>query len=649
MKPACPSRHDALAELDRIAPEAPLLALGQTVFWDEPMKAGVALAAQREGSGRRFIAGVHDTDYFAKLPSARGTARYQVFPHNDTTTKGLWSAAAEFSTLFGSETVVTREMLQSAGVNLAKVARRRPEALDQATEAWGWRGIALTGSDPKVTAETTLGPLFPILYQTLQDAVHSSLDVLAGDHRDDQAAAAERLLQLACDAAEDRSISLAAYYRSMLPRLLELVAAEPVDVETTTTTELLLFNSTTCGLPRFEILDLFLDPASRHVSRDAYDGAVRGSEMYTLDRFGSWAIPFDLVVPGHGRGTLRIAPKAIIVMTPKPLFITLKKPIGSVADLAAAIERKLGPDCVVVGKALTLIGMLAREHVFVFHEGASSYVHRSRTMHRLLADSGFTLALNPILRVRYEPWEALRTCCAWLKLPEPFCQPFGVDELCAPSFAARWHEVAADQRALLETLGTLKRPLDFIRFLSESIGQSWIALAREYEAIHARLEQLDHAIAVVKAEKREIAERLRDAKRRRVEVEVAKGAHWRAKIFEKDPDPDALRDREELADRVEEIIAQIQHLKRDWQARQEHQEALVSDPEVLDAHERRRNIELELDLKRMRLARQAVISSLGLDKAGHRPAAWWFALVCPDGTWFRETLRTARFYLEPLR
>lgn len=648
MKPACPSRHEALAELDRIAPDAPFLALGQTVFWDEPMKAGVALAARREGSQRRFIAGVHDTDYFAKLPSAKGTARYQVFPHNDTTTKGLWSAAAEFSTLFGSETVVTREILQAAGVNLAKVTRRRAEALDQATEAWGWRGIALTGSDPQVTAETPLGPLFPILHQTLQDAVHASLEVLSGDHRDDQAAAAERLIALACDAAEDRTISLAAYYRSMLPALLDMVAAEPVEAETTTTSELLRFNTATSDRPRFELLDLFLRPDSRLAAREAYDGAVRGSEMYNLDRFGSWAIPFDLVVPGHGRGTLRIAPKAVIVMTPKPLFITLKKPIACAADLAAAIERKFGPDCVLVGKALTLIGMLAREHVFVFHEGASSYVHRSRTMHRLLADAQFRLDLNPILRVCYEPWEALRTCCAWLKLPEPFCQPFGVDELCAPSFAARRLEVAADQRAVLEKLGTLKRPLDFIRFLSESIGQSWITLAREYEAIHARLEQLDRAIAAVKAEKREIADRLRDAKRRRVEAEVAKGEHWRAKIFENSPDAAALAEREDLTDRVEEIIAQIQHLKREWQARQMHQEALVADPEVLDAHERRRNIEFELDLKRMKLARQAVIASSGLDKAGHRPSAWWFALVCPDGTWFRETIRTARFYLEPL-
>src|SRR5687767_2651655 len=108
--------EEALAELQKVAPEAPFLALGQTIFWDEPMKGGILLASQRLGYKRRLVAGVHDTDYFAKLPSGpRQPGRFKALPHNDTTTKGLWSAAAEFSTLFGSETVVSREILQSAG------------------------------------------------------------------------------------------------------------------------------------------------------------------------------------------------------------------------------------------------------------------------------------------------------------------------------------------------------------------------------------------------------------------------------------------------------------------------------------------------------------------------------------------------------
>src|SRR5688572_24087480 len=111
--------EEALAELEKVAPEAPFLALGQTVFWDEPMKGGVALTSKRLGYSRKLVAGVHDTDYFAKLPHGpRQPGKFMVVPHNDTTTKGLWSAAGEFSRLFGSETVVSREILQSAGLRI---------------------------------------------------------------------------------------------------------------------------------------------------------------------------------------------------------------------------------------------------------------------------------------------------------------------------------------------------------------------------------------------------------------------------------------------------------------------------------------------------------------------------------------------------
>ena len=94
------SLETVLGELDRLAPGAPLLALGQTVLWDEPMKGGVALLLKGK---RKFIAGVHDTDYFAKLPSGeRKKGQFKAVPHNDTTTRALWSAAGEFSALFGS-------------------------------------------------------------------------------------------------------------------------------------------------------------------------------------------------------------------------------------------------------------------------------------------------------------------------------------------------------------------------------------------------------------------------------------------------------------------------------------------------------------------------------------------------------------------
>src|SRR5580658_5890826 len=125
------SLPQVLETLEKVAPGVPLLALGQTIFWDEPLKAGVALASRRLGYKRRFVAGVHDTDYFAKLASGKQKAgAYKALPHNDTTTRGLWSAAGEFSTLFGSETVITRDALAAAGLRIDRLKEARPNILD---------------------------------------------------------------------------------------------------------------------------------------------------------------------------------------------------------------------------------------------------------------------------------------------------------------------------------------------------------------------------------------------------------------------------------------------------------------------------------------------------------------------------------------
>ena len=138
-----------LDELDQIAPSVPLIALGQTVFWDEPVKAGVARALLQKHSDRRFIAGVHDTDYFAKTPTKKSTKRrFQALPHNDTNTKEIWSAAAEFSALFGSETPIKKETLAATGVKLHRIESARPGLLDSLTEAFGWRGIVSLEEEP---------------------------------------------------------------------------------------------------------------------------------------------------------------------------------------------------------------------------------------------------------------------------------------------------------------------------------------------------------------------------------------------------------------------------------------------------------------------------------------------------------------------
>lgn len=643
------SLDGCIQRLEGVAPGAPLLALGQTVLWDEPMKAGVALALRRLGSDRRFVAGVHDTDYFAKLPGdSLKDGGFRAVPHNATTTRGLWSAAGEFSALFGSETVISRQDFLSAGLNVVKVNRGMPGILDEATEAFGWRGVVALGGEPPVVAEMPLEGVLPVLRETFQWAVSETIDCVTGPDREKALARAKSLLEIFDRRSKAPGQTLSGFYRSLLPDLLTFVSGERVGAEVTASTELLRFNCETCDQPRFELVERFIHPETRTEAGEAYNLALAGSEIYGLERFGSGAIPFDLYVPGRGRGTLRIGNRALIIMTPAPLFISLKRPLRTVRDLAAAIEGKFGPDCALIGKAVTLIGMLGREFAFVFHEGASSYVRYTRRFHELLHERGVGLPLNPILRIKYSPWEALEGCCSWLRLPEPLVQAFGSEELCSPSFAGRVKAVQEEQKNLLNELAALRRPMDLIRFLDHEVGGSWKSLASEYDALHRRIGGVTERVREMKEERFALYAERRQLRQLRSDLERQKGEQFREAIFEKPTSENATAKRHELAERIDHTIHRISAIQEQLHASVRGQREVVADPQVLRVHERRREIELEAELKRMRLIRNAVIASKGLSRAGYRPSAWWFPLLCTSDHWFHRTVQDAECYLEPL-
>ncbi|MCH7905552.1 MAG: hypothetical protein IH944_13435 [Armatimonadetes bacterium] len=650
MEEFCRSQTAALNELENLAPGAPFLALGQTVFWDEPLKIGVIQAGHRLGFRRKFVCGIHDTDYFAKYSHRSIKTGYHALPHNDTTTKAIWSAAGEFSALFGSETVIGRDRLAAAGGKVARIAHARPGYLEGITEAWGWRGVVSYEPSSRTTADTALSRLFDPLYDTLEWAIDESLECIAGDERARAVAVGEGLKGIACDAADDRqNLNLADYYAKLAPILYGEVSKSEVDLEVTKTTVLLRLNSGTCDLPRFRILNLFIDPNTRDAACKAYDETIEGTEIYPLSRFGAGALPFDVYIPGRGRGTLKLGKRGGVVMTTEPIGFSFKKPLKNVSDLARVLERKFGEDVVVVGKAVTLIGMLAAEFVFVFHEGASNYVKYSRLLHQKLSAAGLDLSLKPILRVRYEPWDALIECKSWFRLPPPLRGPFGVDELSAESFAKRWRGVADEQTSLLAKLAELRRPLELFQFLDSHLAGQWSSLSAEYDSINASMLSLNAEVGEIKDRRSELVQRTKRLREQRSIAEVEKGAHWRANIFERSPTQAEFDERERLTHEVSRVAKEIERAKKDWRDLKAEQDALVNSPEVLRSGDRRKAIAFEAELMRLKLIREAVIATDGLRNAGHRPSAWWFPLVSPDGRWYEATMRRAFYYLEHLR
>jgi hypothetical protein len=644
--PYCPSQHEVLEELARRCPGVPMLCLGQTVFWDEPMKAGVLRRIRQLGDDRPFLAGVHDTDYFAKSPkpAAKNAKQYEALPHNDSSTKGLWSAAGEFSTLFGSETVVTRDRLASAGAKLGLLEAERPGTLDEVTEAWGWCGVVGHTGRAETTAETSLDRVWPALWGAF-DSMVGIAEAIVGPGASKPA---EELRALVCDAAQS-SGTLAGLYERLMPQMFEFVAGSRLDITPTRTTALLRLTPDSAALPRFRLLDAFLHPDTAEAASQAYDGSVAGSEIYPLAKFGAGALPFDVLVPGHGRGTLRLGTAGGVVQTPVPVGFRYKRKPESAAELAEVLESRFGPGCVVLGKALVLVPMLAAEHVFVFHQGASEYVHRSATIVRTLREAGVPVPpCHPILRVAYPTWDALQGVSAWFDLPEPLQRPFGAARISACGFATRWRHVAAEQRALIEALGQCRSPVSLLDLLASTLGGSWETQAArfaEQTQVVAHLASRLHGIREAKAA---AIARQRHAKAERQAAERKLGEHWRSEVWGRAPSEAALAERARLQRAVESAIQEVRACREEWKALDEEQRAAVEDEAVQAARAHRRTIAIEAEFARARLVQAAVHASDGLERAGRRPSAWWFPLVSPDGAWFRTTTCHATYSIEEL-
>jgi hypothetical protein len=188
----CRPPTEALEALQWLAPNAPLLALGQTIFWDEPMKLALLRWLSQADPTRRMLFGVHDTDYFARLHTrqlprdAQVVDGFALLPHNDGSTRELWSAAGEMAQLFGSETMPALAMFARYGGNVARVADSCSEGqgafIDALTEAWGWRGLVARDPAPRPVCEVPLYAVAPALDALLEFGLDGSYLMLDDAH-----------------------------------------------------------------------------------------------------------------------------------------------------------------------------------------------------------------------------------------------------------------------------------------------------------------------------------------------------------------------------------------------------------------------------------------------------------------------------------
>jgi hypothetical protein len=712
-----PSTVAAVLELRERYPHTPFLTLGQTVLWDEPVKAAFcAIAEQMEnaeliGPGARIVAGVHDTDYFAKLEglSIRDTP-FVVLRHNDGDTRGLWSAAGEISALFGAETVPSRADFAREGVSFAKAARAyrggAEALLNQETEAPLWRALVHTEPHPLIAAEVKLGAIEPALRQQLSWAFRHSLRAMAcpedfnSDHECPSRAIARQIWGWNDEyLAKNPDATLSDLYRHLIPKTWALVRGEAAcNLETTASLDLFRFNAQTADQPRFHFVDHFLNPATRDLARKAYDDAVRGSGIYTLDQFGPGALPFDVVIPGKGRGTLRLHGGSVFVETEEPLEICENCDPTSIGQLAALLQGHFGSDICLVGKAVALISMLSAEYIFVFHEKASSYTKRTQQMNEQLRAAGLDLPLHPMLRLEYATWDALHDVDVEFRLPGHLVKAFGTREINAQAFAARWKDVVREGDERRASLKSCQSPRALMSKLAETEGIIWREKQVNYEIMSQILSQSRQESEEIESRILGLREKADEATRLALELETRKGEDFRAEIAplrnrlfdlketaasrlnpvgddgkarrltkEERATQNELEKREakeiaalrvqiaeksapraEIDKRIATLRLEARQLKSEAKAAIA-QRVLEEKSEYLqEARRVRETLVNEAELKRFFLVRDAFVASEGLRQTNYRPTAWWLPMVSPDGKWFRNLTQTAKARIESL-
>ena len=707
----------ALRELRTLYPETPFLTLGQTVLWDEPVKAAFCrLCESLEFNGQippgaRVVAGVHDTDYFAKLEGlAIQSQPFAVLRHNDGDTRGLWSAAGELSALFGAEIVPSRGDFTRENIAFAKAARAyfggAEALLNQETDAPLWRAIVHTEPHPLISADVKLADITPALREQLRWGFRQSLNIngCPPDFEDAEPCPARDVARAILGWVEEfvllnQNASLSDLYKDLIPKIWRLVrGGTTCELETTASLDLFRFNAQTAQLPRFNFVDIFLNPATRELAKRCYNEALSGSGIYALDQFGEGALPFDVVVPGRGRGTLRLHEGNVIVETETPIEICRNCDPHSIGALAALLEGEFGPDIALVGKAVSLISMLSAEFIFVFHEKASGYTKRTQAMNQALRAHGIELHLHPMLRLQYETWNALASVEAEFNLPPHLAKLWPGGRVAASEFAATWLHQCEQCDAIRARLKACHKTEDLMDALSELDNENWLKKKAEYQHAREQLRALREQVAPLKQRRAELQEQSRVATKQARNLERAKGDFFRAQIW---PLKEQIRDikenaaartnpldengkprkltkaqRSHVADleaqetaRESELCAQIGEKEREWRAFDAQIEAArkgardfkIQAQNVLNEQlEREKSaaamqprarieaLESQAELARLLLVRDAIRASESLRQNNVRPTAWWLPMVSPDGKWFDAIATTAKARIEAL-
>ncbi len=586
----------------------PFLALGQTVLWDEPTKIALKYWLDKLYPESVFIFGVHNTDYFAKSPIASDKDAYILMSHNDNSTRDLWASTIEISRPFGSENHPTLQFFRRCNVPINSIVpnEKKNEFLDEITSCWGWMAVVKSGTRSIVACDVKLQDILEKLIELIVWGTCGVRDIIGerGCIKD----FCDRIREFILDYAKKNVNATITDLFKELYRWFweELIGYIPQDIIITSSLELFRFNTKTYDLPRFSIIEGFINPYMSNIYKNCYNNAVKDSGIYSLDYFGYGAIPFDLVIPGKERGTILIQPKFLIIEGEEEIRVPLDNPITSLKDLAEIIEKNFGENSAIIGKAVVLLSMIRSEFILVFNERGSLYYNLTFNMERMLEENGIHTEFYPILRLRYGTWDLIEDIDREITLPDYMRIAFGKDVISLKEFSIKWRNVVKEQESFIHKVANTRKPREIMKFLIEIKENEWEEKLNLYNQLKQDLISKRLPIEANWQKMRELKEKLKGinnpTERRQLKEEIRR-----------------LRDEA-------------------WR--------MEKSREIKEIREKLKEIEREVERKKAEILRYSYLVKENLPYTHCRPSAWWFIAMDPSRKWFKNLVEKLDGYTE---
>ncbi|MCS7253381.1 MAG: hypothetical protein RMK18_10990 [Armatimonadota bacterium] len=634
-----------------------LLSFGQTVCWDEPMKAVLIEQMVQHGINMPFIFGVHDTDYFSKAHSAMlRDGDFVIIGRNDGSTSNIWAATCETALPFGCEAAPTVSDYISCGIPLGNLARCSEEGIlgfiDRWTEAWGWKAIVHNSRRGPVAAFICVGNVLPKVKELISWAASNAVEMVDMPLEAHRTAVAQ-LLRLINECANSVGMGapLSKFYICLYRHILnKLIGWTPKNLLTTRSFDFFRFNSSSCMLERFKPLDIFLSLATREVAASAYNEAVANTGIYSLSEFGENAIPFDLVSRQLGRGTVCVDGNWLIVLTGADRRRVERKacePLTNRISLARCVEEAFGDECALVGKAVITPTMLCSEGVMVLSETGSAYMHITKRFVRMLNEAGIKLELSPLLRICYSTFDAMRNLNAILRLPSHLARFVGSKVVSAEEFAGSWRNAISSANSIIEKMIAMPSPRATFKMfeLGIGVGDGEIEhLRRRFEIVSSELSKFGREIETLVMECRQLAQEERNIIKQLMELQLQRSLLKSGSLCA-DEHEDTESERQSLVSAILALQGRLSELHHKRKEAVHRLKSLAYSEEAAKLRSIRHELYLKVFHERLSLARDALLTA-AVPYSGFRPCAWWFCVLDTNGSWWRGIRELAKARLE---